>query len=219
MDLYHIHLINNHDNLYKENTVFTVNKNFNNRLYKRIYNTNSNVLVHDYLDMFPILEYLPLYTNGKINTGEIVTLLLHEMSFWQDEDWYKNSRKIEKILKDIKPILLNQRINLREMALEEYRRANCNDKPSRLHSLFACSKEGIDYWIDRINDDVTQIFRIETYDEPFLSNENLLPLDSLSYEEQVKEASKYFNPKKRDLKSKSNEYLVQGKVKILERIR
>ena len=63
--------------------------------------------------------------------------------------------------------------------MEEYRRNNCPELPSRLHSLFACSEEGIDYWQPKIVSHEAQIFRIDTYEEPFVSNETLLPYESL----------------------------------------
>ena len=110
-------------------------------------------------------------------------------------------------------------INIREMAMEEYRKENCINLPSRLHSLYACSEEGIDFWATQIRDNDVDIYRIDVFDEPFLSNEALLPAEELCYGDKVKASYKYFKPNKKDLNPITNEYLVQGKVKVLEKVK
>ena len=53
---------------------------------------------------------------------------------------------------------------------------------------------------------------------PFISNEVLLPSEALSYGDKINASYKYFHPKEKDLNPLTNEYLVQGKVKVLERV-
>ena len=215
MDLFHLHLKGNHDNLYKENSEFLVNKDtFENRLYKRIYNMNPSVDKNKYSNItsyydnalrqgnFPILP-------NQMNLGEIIGLSLSRTS---------DINTLKKLLEDAKKIIISEGINLREMAMEEYRIKNCSKIPSRLHSLFACSKDGVDFWASQITDNNVEVFRIEVFDDPFLSNERLLPDEGLSYGDKVKESYRYFNPRPKDLNSLTNEYLVQGKVKILEKV-
>ena len=64
MELYHIHLLGNHDRIYKENTEFVVDRNkFNNRMYNRVYNMNASVKVDKYDRIMNIINYL-CQTNG-----------------------------------------------------------------------------------------------------------------------------------------------------------
>lgn len=215
MELYHIHLLGNHDRLYKENTEFVVDKTkFNNRMYNRVYNMNATVDVKNYKRIMDHVNYL-CRLNGirefdnRINLGEIVTYILHE-KYTQEE--------LKTILNDAKGILLDEDINLREMAMEEYRKNNCPELPSRMHSLYACQEEGVEFWKTKLYDNDSDIYRIDIIDEPFLSNEQLLPIEDLSYGEKIKASYQYFHPRKKDLNPITNEYLVQGKVKILEKI-
>ena len=214
MELYHIHLLGNHDRLYKEKKEFIVDKDkFNNRIYNRIYNMNSTVSSTDYKEMVDYINYCCLLNNmplfeDRINLGELIALILGQGASQQD---------LRKILTDARDIILAQGINMREMAMEEYRKRNCNDLPSRMHSLFACSKEGLDFWSDQIRDNDAEVFRIEVFDEPFVSNEGLLPSEKLNYGDKITASYDYFHPKESDLNPLNNEYLVQGKVRVLEK--
>lgn len=216
MELYHLHLLGNHDRLYKENSEFIVDKNkFNNRIYNRIYEANSTVDVNKYKRIVDIINYYCIksgYTNifeHRINLGEIIGFILA-----QDH----TKEELTQSLLDAKEMILTDGINLREMALEEYRKENCINLPSRMHSLFACSEEGIGFWADAILDGDIDIYRIDVIDEPFVSNEYLLPDENLNYGDKILASYKYFHPNKKDLNPMTNEYLVQGKVKILKKI-
>ena len=215
MELYHIHLLGNHDRLYKENKEFVVDKNkFNNRIYNRVYNMTPNVDVNRYREIMNVLNY---YRNlsgfrtfdNNINLGEII-------EFIQDNG--VSPQDIRNILEDAKKIALAEGINLREMAMEEYRKENCSNLPSRMHSLFACTEEGINFWANQITDNGIELYRIDVFDEPFVSNERLLPSEELNYGDKIKASYKYFHPNKKDLSPMSDEYLVQGKVRILEKL-
>ena len=63
MELYHIHLLGNHDNLYKANKEFNINKNsFNNRLYDRVMNHNFGVSSDKYPEAVEALnKYFFIY--------------------------------------------------------------------------------------------------------------------------------------------------------------
>ena len=215
MELYHIHLIGNHDRLYKEHSEFTIDKDkFNNRIYNRIYNSNATVDINKYKELVEYLNKLltsvgmPTF-DKRINLGEIIELVLKTGT---------DQENLVKILEDAKKIILADGINLREQAMEEYRKENCISLPSRLHSLFACGEEGLDFWSQHIIDNDVDVFKIKVYDEPFLSNEALLPSDILNYGEKVESSYNYFHPQKEDLNPLTDEYLVQGKVKILEKV-
>lgn len=215
MELYHLHLKGNYDRMYKKNSEFIIDKNkFNNRLYNQIYNMNATVDASRYQQMIEQFNCylsnagLPQLPN-KVNLGEFLGFaLLYGAS---NKEWIN-------MLTDAKKIILAEGMNIREMAMEEYRKENCDNIPSRLHSLYACSEEGIDFWKTKIRDNDVDVYRIDVLDEPFVSNEILLPAESLCYGDKKKASYKYFNPKKKDLNPATNEYLVQGKVKILEKV-
>lgn len=215
MELYHLHLLGNYDRLYKPNSEFTIDKDkYNNRMYKRIYDMTTTIDINNYERMVNIINNL-CAINGfqqfekAINLGELLAMA---------KNGDANKEEISKLIVDAEKIINSYAINTREMAMEEYRKNNCNELPSRLHSLFACSKDGVEFWMPRIISAPTDIYRIEVYDEPFVSNEYLLPHESLTYGEKIKASYKYFHPKEKDLNGVTDEYLVQGKVKILEKV-
>ena len=216
MDLYHLHLLGVKDRLYKPNSELIVDpKKFNNRLYDRIY--NSSVCVSGDVYKLYIQEINELLHNKShmtlgdtVNLGEIINYLLYKRGFIKDE--------LIRILQDAQSMLLAAGTNYRELAMEEYRKENCPDKPSRLHSLYGCTEEGTYFWINNIFDGDLDIYRIEPLEEPFVSNEALLPYEGLSFGDKVKASYKYFHPSKKDLDGFTDEYLIQGKVKILEKV-
>ncbi len=215
MELYHLHLLGNHDYLYEPNKEFTIDPDkFNNRIYKRIYDMNTTVNSSDFKDIVDELNHLlSIYGMGgfgdRINPGELIEYVLKRGC---------SQEELINLLKASKEIILSEGINLRETAMEEYRRINTPNIPSRLHSLFACSEEGINFWLSQIRDNDLDIYRLDVMEEPFVSNESLLPYEELSYGDKVKASYNYFHPKKKDLNDKTNEYLVQGKLRILEKV-
>lgn len=62
------------------------------------------------------------------------------------------------------------------------------------------------------------IFRIEVLDKPFKTNEVFIPSESSSYEEMYNSSYRYWNPKFKNVPEECSEYLVQGRVKILEKV-
>ena len=215
MELYHLHLLGNHDRLYKENKEFVVDPTkFNNRIYNRIYNATPNVDVYKYARMVKIINYYCAQAGYRqfdrnINVGELIEFIIKQGA---SED------ELFSILNDAKEMLLAEGINSREMAMEEYRKENCPTRPSRMHSLFACTEEGIEFWRTQIMDNDVEIFRVDVMDEPFVSNSGLLPDETLPYGAKIQASYKYFNPSKKDLGDYADEYLVQGKVRVLKKV-
>jgi hypothetical protein len=216
MELFHIHLLGNKDRMYRPNGEIMVDpERFNNRLFNRIY--DANVCVSG--DMYdPIIKDInkALHDNAgltlgdQVNIGEILNYALYQRGLSRDE--------LIKVLQDTSDIMLKTGTNYRELAMEEFRKNNCPDKPSRLHSLYACNEEGLRFWLGQIHDGESDIYRIDVEQEPFVTNEELLPAESLSYGNKIQASYKYFNPKKKDLNGVTDEYLVQGRVKLLEKI-
>ena len=216
MELFHLHLLGNHDSDYKENKTIIVDpKKFNNTLYKRIYDMNPTVEIKEFPSTMSKFNRL-CELNGiqpfedRVNLGEIIGFMQDKYVCPQQEIKLANKLAMEK--------LLQEGINLRELAMEEYRSKNCPEIYSRLHSLFACDEKSLDFWLHQIRDNELDIFRIDVEDEPFHSSENLLPDESLSYGQKIEASRQYFHPRAKDLGTFYDEYLVQGKVLIKEKI-
>ena len=86
MELYHIHLMGNYDDLYKEGSELFIDKNlFDNRLYNKISNMNPSVRTDEYQIFSP--QMLLLQQNRQeINLGNITDLILENMEEWTKED-------------------------------------------------------------------------------------------------------------------------------------
>ena len=112
-------------------------------------------------------------------------------------------------------------IDNREMVLEEVRYKLYSDRPSRYKCIWLCSEEEIDNWLNllKVEDNNYQIYKVRTYREPFLTNENLLPTPSMSKELMYECAQKYWNPTNEDLSINGTEYIYEGKIKLLKRVK
>ena len=212
MELYHIHLLNNHDKMFQEGAILNINPEvFNNRLYNRIYNSSTNVDKKRYEDITIAMNNLfrlhgfKGYNNFPM--GEILSYAYRNIDSLDKATIYR-------LLKDASDLLLKERFNDREKALEEYRYKEHPELPSRLHSLFACREDGIEHWTSNIFDGTVDIYSIEVEEEPFLSSDLLLPDDELNYGEKIKAAQRYFEPKEKFLHTPADEYLVQGRVRL-----
>ena len=216
MELYHIHLLGIKDKMYKPDGIINVNpETYNNRLFNRIYDASVNVSGGIYTPVINEINALLHQQFGwtlgdKVNMGEILQYVISQGGL-NDED-------LVNAITDASNMILQAGTNYREMAMEEYRKNNCPDKPSRLHSLFACNEEGLRFWLSQIQDGESDIYRIDVENEPFISNETLLPEDSLSYGNKIQASHRYFHPRQKDLNGATDEYLVQGRVRLLEKI-
>ena len=215
MELFHYHLNGVKDRLYKPGVDFNVDpKTFNNRLSDMVDRMNPTVPN----DMFPEISRLIndfFYVNYNcispdgMNLGEIIGVALQLNLKGSD---YK------RLLECARDILQPMGVTVREIAMEKYRITNCPEKPSRLHSLFACDESALNYWNDRLQDGNYDLLRIQVADDTFVSNEQLFPAEKLCLGDKVINAHKYFHPKAKDLDLSTSEYLVQGKVRILEKV-
>lgn len=216
MELFHIHLLGVKDRMYKPKSEIIIDPNkYNNRLYNRVYNANVCVsgdiytnMINDYNDL--LYSQCGMILGDKINMGELIKYACDTNCL--------NRNELRKMLQDTACLLLKAGINYRELAMEEFRKNNCPEKPSRLHSLYACTEKGIEFWSTQIQDGESDIYRIEVEDQPFVSNDNLLPDNSLSYGDKIQASYKYFHPKNKDLDGIKDEYLVQGRVRLKEKV-
>ncbi|MBO6195193.1 MAG: DUF2441 domain-containing protein [Bacilli bacterium] len=215
MELYHIHILGDKtDKFYKPNSEIIINKDvFNNKLYDRVMNTRFVAERKNYSDTFNYIntmcEICETPSIGEsANMADVFSVI---MSIGSDEE------KI-KALKDVEVFLRNYSFMKREISIEEYRKDFESNKPSRLHCLYACNEKGVNYWLNILKSNNCDIYRIDPIDEPFRTNEQLLPIETSSFIESYNGCKRYFNPREKDLNGTSDEYLVQGKVKLLEKV-
>ena len=214
MELYHIHVLGKHDNLFKNKEIIINKDTYNNELYERVYNSNYAVDTRKYPNTVEAINYFNCLSGFQnLGLNENISLIISGV--------INNGTLEEKLqaLRDASEILHNAAMMKRELSMEEYRRDNEPNKPSRLHSFYACDSVGLSYWVDQLRGNkAADVYVIDSIDEPFKTNEQLMPLENTNFIESYYASKNYFNPKEKDLTGKTNEYLIQGKVKILEKV-
>jgi len=195
MELYHIHKIGDHDKFWYENSLILVKENFKNTMYRRYQDFSTAI---------------PVEGGGSINIYDLI-LMLHNNQIDQET--------IKTIIDYSYRISFNANSFKRETALENYRKDNVSIKPSRLHSIYLTDEKGIDAWKIKLGVKDIELFRVEAEGNIFKTNEYFIPDETSSYEKAYEQSYYYWNPNFKKAPSDSNEYLVQGKVKVLEKIR
>ena len=125
---------------------------------------------------------------------------------------YFRTQKV--ILQEVKQMVFQASVFKRELALENFRKYFAQSLPSRLDCLYVTTEQSVNYWRNQLLDGDLDVFRIATMDEPFKTKEKFIPNESLNYEEMYNSSLKYWKPKLKN----ASEYLIQGKVKILEKV-
>ena len=214
MELYHIHVLGKHDNLFKNKEIIINKDTYNNEVYERVYNNSFAVDTRNYPNTVEAINYFNCLSGFQnLGLNENISLIISGV--------LNNGTLEEKLqaLRDASEILHNAAMMKRELSMEEYRRDNEPNKPSRLHSFYACDSVGLSYWVDQLRGNkAADVYVIDSIDEPFKTNEQLMPLENTNFIESYYASKNYFNPKEKDLTGKTNEYLIQGKVKILEKV-
>lgn len=214
MELYHIHVLGKHDNLFKNKEIIINKDTYNNEVYERVYNNSFAVDTRNYPNTVEAINYFNCLSGFQnLGLNENISLIISGV--------LNNGTLEEKLqaLRDASEILHNAAMMKRELSMEEYRRDNEPNKPSRLHSFYACDSVGLSYWVEQLRGNkAADVYVIDSIDEPFKTNEQLMPLENTNFIESYYASKNYFNPKEKDLTGKTNEYLIQGKVKILEKV-
>ena len=107
----------------------------------------------------------------------------------------------------------------RETALEHYRICKYSNLPSRLHSIYLTDELGIGSWIKKLGIDNLELYRVEAEGNIFKTSEFFIPNETLSYEDTYNQSYHYWNPNFKKAPLDANEYLVQGNIKVLEKIK
>ena len=204
IDNYIDSLYKNIDGISKENKEIKVDDKFKNGMLKRynefttktsILDVDGNIIdknIHDYLAR----ALFEINSGKKFSKQELEEIL--KLSY--RASYYGNMFK-------------------RETALENYRKDNVSTLPSRLHTIYLTDEKGIDYWVNALQTDNYTLYRVEASGEIFKTNEQLIPEEMLSYKDVYESAYNYWHPNFKHVPDYTNEYLVKGKVKVLEKIK
>ena len=204
MKLYHIHRANDFDNFFEENNSFIVD-NIANSMRRSTLNRSLSYVERSEKKGDITVDY----------RGRITELLnIEKISKLSDD-------KKKDLVRFVHDIIANMEIDFRELILEEVRRSNFNDRPSRYSCMWLTDLESLPYWEKEIvSDNGIKIFEVDVDGNLFVSTDTLLPYGYKKKEHIYEEAFKYWNPKEEDLKdAKDKEYLFEGRVKVLKRIK
>ena len=138
IELYHIHKKNDFDKKWQVNNIIKINDKFNSIMNQRqmnfsqimAYQENENLMRTNYY------LYLAKFYNRIKDLKSVRTDDLEEL---------------KKLLEIGYQMSYNADFFKRESALENCRRDYNDNLPSRLHSIYLCDKDGIDYWMDTIS--------------------------------------------------------------------
>jgi len=194
MELYHYHTLGNHDEVWEVGREIIVTPSFKSYMNERFESFTTAINTG-----YSIENYHDFLNNVDINNldKEAVIQLL---AIAQHVSYYGNMFK-------------------REAALENYRSKKCSNLPSRLHCMYLTDELGVNAWKEKFPTDKLVLYRLEVEGLIFKTSEQFLPDEELSYLDAYNKSYDYWHPDFRRVRDDSNEYLVQGKVKILERIK
>ena len=125
---------------------------------------------------------------GKIPFDQYIKNYLENIIYSNNIDKYE----LLLLLGKAHDIIYYSNMFKRETAMDNFRKDNCNKLPSRLHSIYLTDEKSLDNWIDKLTRN--------------------------GYEQVYNDSYNYWHPNFKKVDDKSNEYLVQGKVKVLEKI-
>ena len=138
-------------------------------------------------------------------------------------DYYLNNdfgeEKLIELLKDARNIIYLTNIFKREIALEYVRKIKYESLPSRRNSVWVTDREGIDFWrtsLSRKGDGSDlKLYKVSLTGIIFMTSDYFIPDDNYLFEQCLRSSENYWNPDFRMVKNDRNEYLFQGKLKIL----
>lgn len=210
LELYHFHKTGNNDKKWKVNNVIDVPKNFKSSTYKRVMSFNTRVSENiNFHELFFSEDYNPAFF-----LQELADKVCNDEKITMDD-----LEKIRKIFQIALNISANSNELKREFAMEKYRIDNGIMLPSRLHSIYLCDEKGLKYWNNAFGFATTELYRVEATGEIFKTNEQLIPYEQLDYKTCYEASYDYWHPNFKKVSDYTNEYLLQGKIKILEKIR
>lgn len=206
MELYHIHKLGNkYDKRWRVNNTINVRENFNSDMYRNHMGFSQSLPFNG--EVVNFYELLPNYIE---HLSKVESVSVEEL------------RAISEILKASFAMSYKADFFKREAALEDCRKDYDITLPSRLHSIYLCDEDGLEYWKDTLEEcspNGFDAYKVLVTGKIFKTNEQLLPDEEASYGDVYNQAFKYWHPKFKDVPGYTNEYLAQGKIKILSKVK
>ena len=197
-ELYHLHYNKIYRDTWKEGNELVINNSFESNYLK-------------------ILKMYDTSVNLKDDTRVSFDLLINDMlKKEQTKEVYID------FLKKARHIIYLSNLFKREMALEQIREKYYPNLPSRKHSVWLCDENSLEFWYDQISkhgEYEIDLFKVLVTGKIFKSSDIYIPDSNVNYEENLKQAKQYWNPKNMTEEAeKKAEYIFQGKLKILSKI-
>ena len=191
--MYNIHKPNHHDELWVPGNIIHIDNNFRNDFLSRIPVKHNNSTSNAIANLESKLNYIDSFEFDSPEEGQayVYNIINH----------------------------LNQlKYVEREQALEEYRRTHCPNKLSRYNSIWVTDEKSLEYWKKLIEG---EIFQVSLTGKIFKTYDQLMPsVDSfITYPQLVKASRKYWNPLFQKKESSKAEYLFQGELKVLKKLK
>ncbi len=196
--MYHYHRLGLYDDIWQVGNEFVVDNNFNS-------------YCGSIVDQFSTAVKCE---NGIFSLEKIIDEYLDDIGV-EDVDL----KTITNLLKASSAIITKANMYSRESMLEQYRKENNPNLPSRLHSIWLADKESLNFWKEQLEKrKKIVLYRVSVTGNLFKSSDSFIPNDELTAKEMYEESSKYWNPVFSEEDLCKAEYLFQGKVKVLEKI-
>lgn len=188
MELFHIHKCGTSDEIWFPGNEILVSPEFNNNMIYKL-QKYKEVLADFYKELYPsILDYS------------------------KEELAYINSHLNPPNFVKFAFEFIKNEVNLESVRQEYYRRL-----PSRLHCLYACDKDAIDYWINMLGCIEYNVYKIYVDGIIFKSNEDYIPFSAEDANEAYSMSFKYWNPDLSIVPKQNCEYLINGAVKLIRK--
>ena len=189
-------------------------------LYDDIWQVGNEIIIDDNFNSYygTIIDKFTTgvkCTNGIFSLDSIIDEYVEEIGL-ENVDM----KIIINLLKDSSLIIKNINIYNRELMLEKYREDNNPKLPSRLHSIWLADKKSLNLGGGQLNGSgKLKLYRVSITGNLFKSSDSFIPDDELTTKEMYEVSSIYWNPVFRKDDLEKAEYLFQGKVKVLEKIK
>lgn len=193
-EMYHIHTSNKYDNLWFPGNTIVVDDSFKSHFRK----------------MFEMTMI------GILNpSDELVSIDIIMKECLKRDDI--EIEQYKELIDMAAEIIHNMSLKERENTLELVRQQKFPHLPSRNNSIWLTDEKDLEYWQEQLGKQ-QEIFKVSATGNLFKTTARLLPSRKTTQPEMFEQAVMYWEAK--DLKENDNiEYLFQGKLKLLERVK
>ena len=195
--MYHYHQLGIHDDIWQPGNILIVDNNFDSNLSGILKKFGTDVITTD---------------QSRQSFDRIIKYYIENMN--------PDSEMLIRLLTEARGIIRNTNLYKREFALEEYRKIHYPHLPSRKHSIWMADEKQLEFWKTQFRKSELELFRISVTGNLFKSSDKFIPDDELNIEESIQASERYWNPIfTTEEEENKAEFLFQGKVKILEKIK